>query len=132
MRFSIASITIVVATTAIVASAFQAPLRVPIAHHAPHRQQQHHHQAQSSSRATPPFLAHHHQSSKFFTRASSALHAEAAANDGTTSTTSSSSGGTATIPNEIFNLVKSIVGAGVLSLPAGELLEGQIPCWLVS
>lgn len=30
-------------------------------------------------------------------------------------------GGTATIPNEIFNLVKSIVGAGVLSLPAGTL-----------
>ena len=30
-------------------------------------------------------------------------------------------GGTATIPNEIFNLVKNIVGAGVLSLPAGEL-----------
>jgi hypothetical protein len=30
------------------------------------------------------------------------------------------SGGTASIPNEIFNLVKSIVGAGVLSLPAGE------------
>ena len=28
-------------------------------------------------------------------------------------------GGTATIPNEIFNLVKSIIGAGVLSLPAG-------------
>lgn len=28
--------------------------------------------------------------------------------------------GTATIPNEIFNLVKSIVGAGVLSLPAGK------------
>jgi hypothetical protein len=30
-------------------------------------------------------------------------------------------GGTATIPNEVFNLVKSIVGAGVLSLPAGTL-----------
>jgi hypothetical protein len=30
------------------------------------------------------------------------------------------SGGTATIPNEVFNLIKSIVGAGVLSLPAGE------------
>jgi len=30
-----------------------------------------------------------------------------------------SGGGTASIPNEIFNLVKSIVGAGVLSLPAG-------------
>ena len=32
------------------------------------------------------------------------------------------SGGTATIPNEIFNLVKSIVGAGVLSLPAGKFV----------
>jgi hypothetical protein len=31
----------------------------------------------------------------------------------------SSGGGTATISNEIFNLVKGIVGAGVLSLPAG-------------
>ena len=30
-------------------------------------------------------------------------------------------GGTTTIPNEILNLVKNIVGAGVLSLPAGEL-----------
>ena len=30
--------------------------------------------------------------------------------------------GTATIPNEVFNLVKSIVGAGVLSLPAGMFL----------
>jgi hypothetical protein len=31
--------------------------------------------------------------------------------------------GTATIPDEIFNLVKSIVGAGVLSLPAGACLS---------
>ena len=31
-------------------------------------------------------------------------------------------GGTASIPNEIFNLVKSIVGAGVLSLPAGTCI----------
>ena len=30
------------------------------------------------------------------------------------------SGGSATISSEIFNLVKGIVGAGVLSLPAGE------------
>ena len=29
--------------------------------------------------------------------------------------------GTASIPNEIFNLVKSIVGASVLSLPVGKL-----------
>lgn len=28
--------------------------------------------------------------------------------------------GTATIPNEVFNLIKSIVGSGVLSLPAGK------------
>lgn len=29
-------------------------------------------------------------------------------------------GGSATIPSTVFNLVKSIAGAGVLSLPAGE------------
>ncbi|KAL7509503.1 hypothetical protein ACHAXN_006489 [Cyclotella atomus] len=37
------------------------------------------------------------------------------------------SGGTASIPNEIFNLVKSIVGAGVLSLPAGIAAFGNAP-----
>mmetsp|Transcript_35814 Transcript_35814/g.106890 ORF Transcript_35814/g.106890 Transcript_35814/m.106890 type:complete len:534 (-) Transcript_35814:494-2095(-) len=36
-------------------------------------------------------------------------------------------GGTATIPSEIFNLVKSIVGAGVLSLPAGIAAFGNSP-----
>lgn len=41
---------------------------------------------------------------------STKLNAEAAAAE---------SGGTATVSNEIFNLVKGIVGAGVLSLPAG-------------
>jgi len=35
--------------------------------------------------------------------------------------------GTATISNEIFNLVKSIVGAGVLSLPAGIAAFGNAP-----
>lgn len=41
------------------------------------------------------------------------------------------SGGTATIPNEVFNLIKSIVGAGVLSLPAGEFTFGTLSCqWL--
>ena len=44
-----------------------------------------------------------------------------------TSSTSSTGGGTATIPNEIFNLVKSIVGAGVLSLPAGIAAFGNAP-----
>jgi len=36
---------------------------------------------------------------------------------------SNNGGGTASIPNEVFNLVKSIVGAGVLSLPAGEFWD---------
>lgn len=35
--------------------------------------------------------------------------------------------GTASMPNEIFNLVKSIVGAGVLSLPAGIAAFGNAP-----
>lgn len=43
----------------------------------------------------------------------------------------SSSGGTATIPDEIFNLVKSIVGAGVLSLPAGIAAFGNAPSALL-
>jgi len=37
------------------------------------------------------------------------------------------SGGTATIPNEVFNLVKAIVGVGVLSLPAGIAAFGNAP-----
>lgn len=43
------------------------------------------------------------------------------------SSSPSSGGGTASIPNEIFNLVKSIVGAGVLSLPAGIAAYGNAP-----
>jgi amino acid permease len=35
--------------------------------------------------------------------------------------------GTATIPQEIFNLVKGIVGAGVLTLPAGIAAFGNAP-----
>jgi amino acid permease len=40
-------------------------------------------------------------------------------------------GGTATIPNEVFNLVKSIVGAGVLSLPWGVAVFGNAPSAVV-
>jgi len=40
---------------------------------------------------------------------------------------SSVGGGTATIPNEIFNLVKGIVGSGVLGLPAGIAAYGNAP-----
>lgn len=41
------------------------------------------------------------------------------------------SGGTATIPNEVFNLIKSIVGAGVLSLPAGVVAFGNAPSAMI-
>uniref|UniRef100_A0A7S2ESF5 Amino acid transporter transmembrane domain-containing protein n=1 Tax=Trieres chinensis TaxID=1514140 RepID=A0A7S2ESF5_TRICV len=44
---------------------------------------------------------------------------------------SSSGEGTATIPAEIFNLVKSIVGAGVLSLPAGIAAFASSPSAIV-
>lgn len=40
-------------------------------------------------------------------------------------------GGTATIPNEIFNLIKSIIGAGVLSLPAGIAAYGNAPSAII-
>lgn len=36
-------------------------------------------------------------------------------------------GGTATIPSEVFNLVKAIVGAGALSLPVGVAAFGNAP-----
>jgi len=49
--------------------------------------------------------------------------AAAAATAASNGNESSNGGGTASIPNEVFNLVKSIVGAGVLSLPAGEFWD---------
>lgn len=53
---------------------------------------------------------------------------EASVEEDSSSTSSTSTGGgTATIQNEIFNLVKSIVGAGVLSLPAGIAAFGNAP-----
>lgn len=39
--------------------------------------------------------------------------------------------GTATIPQEVFNLIKSIVGAGVLSLPYGVAAFGNAPSALI-
>mmetsp|Transcript_20431 Transcript_20431/g.26341 ORF Transcript_20431/g.26341 Transcript_20431/m.26341 type:complete len:486 (+) Transcript_20431:248-1705(+) len=44
---------------------------------------------------------------------------------------SSFEGGQATIPNEVFNLVKSIVGSGVLSLPYGVAAFGNAPSALI-
>jgi amino acid permease len=39
--------------------------------------------------------------------------------------TTTTTGGTATIPTEVFNLVKAILGVGVLSLPAGVAAFGN-------
>jgi hypothetical protein len=51
---------------------------------------------------------------------SSSSQLTSSSNDGVGSTTTDDGGGgTATVPEEIFNLIKSIIGAGVLSLPAG-------------
>ena len=44
---------------------------------------------------------------------------------------SNTGGGTASIPNEVFNLVKGIVGAGVLSLPAGMAKMGNAPSTII-
>jgi hypothetical protein len=53
-----------------------------------------------------------------------AMSSDAAAIDAASNANEASNGGgTASIPNEVFNLVKSIVGAGVLSLPAGEFWD---------
>jgi len=46
---------------------------------------------------------------------------------GGASSTAESGEGTASIPNEVFNLVKGIVGAGVLSLPYGIAVYGNAP-----
>jgi len=41
------------------------------------------------------------------------------------------SGGTASISNEVFNLVKNVVGAGVLSLPSGISVFGSTPSTVI-
>ena len=68
------------------------------------------HSSSSSLSLQSSQLPFHHQNGKIGLSMSS---------DDSKEATSNSGGGTASIPNEVFNLVKSIVGAGVLSLPAG-------------
>ena len=60
-------------------------------------------------------------------RISSASDDNASVNKAVGDDTPSVGGGTATMPEEIFNLVKSIVGAGVLSLPAGIAAFSNAP-----
>ena len=50
---------------------------------------------------------------------------------GVSSAVANTGGGTATMSNEVFNLVKNIVGAGVLSLPAGVAAFGDHPSALI-
>mgnify|MGYP007080199537 CR=1 FL=1 len=65
---------------------------------------------------------------KVFFRPSALQSSAAAPAEGDAGETSKkTSGGTATIPALIFNLVKSIVGAGVLGLPAGVVAYGNAP-----
>ena len=47
--------------------------------------------------------------------------------DKSSGSSSGGGGGTATVPELIFNLVKGIVGAGVLGLPAGIVAYGNAP-----
>mmetsp|Transcript_26348 Transcript_26348/g.47528 ORF Transcript_26348/g.47528 Transcript_26348/m.47528 type:complete len:481 (-) Transcript_26348:192-1634(-) len=98
MRSHIAIVAFVAAITASsTSSAFQLPSRHPVA----------------SSRPSAPRIAKN-------TAAAAAV--ELNGGDAGVSGT-----GTASIPNEIFNLVKSLVGAGVLSLPAGIAAFGNAP-----
>jgi amino acid permease len=82
----------------------------------------------------PPFAAHpvatlpHSSSSRSGSVKSSSTALTTAAS---ADATDESGFGTATIPNEVFNLVKSIVGAGVLSLPYGVAVFGNAPSALV-
>lgn len=65
---------------------------------------------------------------------SDAAAAAAEPSDDSTATATGGAGtgtGTASMANEIFNLVKSIVGAGVLSLPAGIAAFGNAPTAII-
>lgn len=75
-----------------------------------------------SARAPSKIGKHHGQQAKMpkLASSSSSWSKSALEMSGGGSGEAVSTEGTATIPDEVFNLVKSIVGAGVLSLPAGE------------
>ena len=104
MRIAISSVAFLAVLSA--ASAFQpSALRLPVTSSV---------RSSSSSVVSSPFIIQPSAKKSSLYMASE----EAAASTGT---------GTATIPNEIFNLVKSIVGAGVLSLPAGIAAFGNAP-----
>ena len=120
MRFTLASITILAALSA--ATAFQpSALRLPITTTA----------TSNNNVRYPTTPAAASLIASQTKKSSTSLYMTTSDDtDDSKSPTSSSGvggGGTATIPNEIFNLVKSIVGAGVLSLPAGIAAFGNAP-----
>ncbi|KAL9179095.1 hypothetical protein ACHAXT_000137 [Thalassiosira profunda] len=111
-----AAVALAVAALAPPAAAFRAPLRPPVARLS----------LPSSPLAScpAPIIA----SSRTDTRLRLSEAAAAEPDDAAAAPAAATvGGGTASIPNEIFNLVKSIVGAGVLSLPAGIAAFGNAP-----
>ena len=79
----------------------------------------------SSSPVVVGVVRHPSSSSTSLATTSTALEIPNGGGSGTSGT------GTATIPNEVFNLVKSIVGAGVLSLPWGVAVYGNAPSAII-
>ena len=114
MRFYIAIAAFVAAITASsTSSAFQTPLRLPVASTRSLSPKIGKNAAAPPSWQQPTY--HHAKALSPLQMSDAAAAAVEPAGDAGVSGT-----GTASIPNEIFNLVKSIVGAGVLSLPVGE------------
>mmetsp|Transcript_7506 Transcript_7506/g.14995 ORF Transcript_7506/g.14995 Transcript_7506/m.14995 type:complete len:523 (+) Transcript_7506:92-1660(+) len=126
MRFIAGTTTLLLLTSSTSTLAFQAPSSL---------QASNRRVATFSISHRPSLISHSpspfaRQPSKFSTPSQSStspLYAASEASEGDVGDSSVASGGTATIPNEIFNLVKSIVGAGVLSLPAGISAFGNAP-----
>jgi amino acid permease len=80
----------------------------------------------ASTSITTPYVSD--DSNQIDSSSSSSISSSSSSSTATTTTTTNGAGaGTATITNEIFNLVKSIVGAGVLSLPYGIATYGNAP-----
>ena len=122
MRIAISSAAALAALSATAVSAFQPPaLRLPVTTSSSVRSSS----LLVSSSIVQSFAAA--KKSKFAAPAPLRMADEAAAAAEETTTISVAGTGTASIPSEIFNLVKSIVGAGVLSLPAGIAAFGNAP-----
>lgn len=115
MRFPIAVASLLVAITAV--SAFQTPLRLAPVTSSPSTSIT---RPFTTSSITPTQTAWQKTSS--YRHGINPLQMSDAAAAAAEMPNEGKGTGTASMSNEIFNLVKSIVGAGVLSLPAGKKL----------